>query len=122
MGLELAPRGSLPGLFLSSLSGQARRNGSLIPTWSGDGLANSRADKGLHMRYAKVTRNQFEFKDDAIVHKPTGAEFTPVVGTKDSVIIWTGDIGSTLPIGELYCYAEVLAMMKTLRLEWRCAA
>ena len=74
------------------------------------------------MRYEKVTRNQFEFKDDAIVHKPTRAEFTPVVGTKDSVIIWTGDIGSTLPTGELYCYAEVLAMMKTLRLEWRCAA
>jgi hypothetical protein len=74
------------------------------------------------MRYAKVRRNQFEFKDDAIVHTPTGAEFTPVVGTKDSVIIWTGDIGSTLPSGELYCYAEVLAMMKTLRLEWRCAA
>jgi hypothetical protein len=74
------------------------------------------------MKYAKVTRSQFEFKVDAIVHKPTRAEFTPVVGTKDSVIIWTGDIGNTLPTGELYCYAEVLAMMKTLRLEWRCAA
>jgi hypothetical protein len=66
--------------------------------------------------YAKVMRNQFQFKDESIVHTPTGAEFTPVAGASESLVIWTGDIGRILPGGTVYRYAEVLAMMKQV---WR---
>ena len=63
--------------------------------------------------YATVTRDQFEIANDAIIHKPTGAEFTPVLN--DSVIIWSGDIGQRLENGEVYRYADVIAMMKRIR-------
>ena len=66
--------------------------------------------------FAQVTRDQFEIKDDAIVHTLTGAEFTPVMGYTGSVLIWTGEIGRRLWSGEGYCYAEVMLMMKKL---WR---
>ena len=64
--------------------------------------------------YAQVTRDQFEINGGAITHRPTGAEFTPVLGHKDSVLIWTGEIGRMLPSGEAYRYAEVMRMMRTL--------
>jgi hypothetical protein len=64
--------------------------------------------------YTKVMRGQFEIKEGAIVHSPTGAEFTPVTGTPDSILIWTGDIGSVLDTGERYRYADVFAVMKTI--------
>jgi hypothetical protein len=64
--------------------------------------------------YTKVMRDQFEIKDGAIIHTPTGAEFTPVTGTPDSMPIWTGEIGSVLHTGERYRYADVLAVMKTI--------
>ena len=62
--------------------------------------------------YTKVLLNQFVIKDDSIIHMPTGAEFTPVRGTQDSLLVWTGDVGSILQTGERYRYADVLAMMK----------
>jgi hypothetical protein len=33
---------------------------------------------------------------------------------KNSLLIWTGDIGGILPTGERYQYAEVFAVMKTI--------
>jgi hypothetical protein len=66
--------------------------------------------------YAKVMRNQFQVKDCSIIHTPTGAEFTPVDAASESIVVWTGDIGRTLPDGAVYRYAEVLAMMKKV---WR---
>jgi hypothetical protein len=66
--------------------------------------------------YAQVTRDQFEIKDEAIIHTPTGAEFTPVLGHADSVLIWTGEISNGLSSGDIYQYAEVMVMMKKL---WR---
>lgn len=65
----------------------------------------------------QVTRHQFEIKDGSIIHTPTGAEFTPVIGTKESTTVWTGDIGRRLPSGEIYRYADVMAVMRTLRHE-----
>ena len=79
-------------------------------------LHESKAAEGQAM-YTKVMRDQFEIKDGAMIHKPTGAEFTPVTGTLDSILIWTGDIGGILPIlptGERYQYADVFAVMKTI--------
>jgi hypothetical protein len=64
--------------------------------------------------YTKVMRDQFEIKDGAIIHTPTGAEFTPVTSTPGSMLIWTGEIGSVLHTGERYRYADVLAVMKTI--------
>jgi hypothetical protein len=72
--------------------------------------------------YAKVMPNQFQVKDESIIHTPTGAEFTPVVGAEESMVIWTGDIGRALPDGAVYCYAEVLAMMKRVWREMALAA
>jgi hypothetical protein len=64
--------------------------------------------------YTKVMPDQFEIKDGAIIHTPTGAEFTPVSGAPDSLVIWTGDIGSMLQTGERFLYADVFAVMKTI--------
>jgi hypothetical protein len=72
--------------------------------------------------YSKVTRDQFQFRDESIVHTPTGAEFTPVIGYGDSMLIWTGDLDRSLPDGALYRYAEVLAMTKRLWREMALAA
>jgi hypothetical protein len=64
----------------------------------------------------RVTRDQFEVRDNVLVHRPTRAEFTPHPEREDSVTVWTGDIGARLPSGEIYAYDEVLAMMRTV---WR---
>ncbi len=64
--------------------------------------------------FAQVARDQFEIKEDAIIHTPTGAEFTPVMGHAESVLIWTGEIGNRLWSGEVYRYADVILMMKKL--------
>lgn len=66
--------------------------------------------------YAQVTRDQFEITADAIIHVPTGAEFTPVLGHAESLLVWTGEIGRKLWSGEIYRYADVMVMMKNL---WR---
>jgi hypothetical protein len=66
--------------------------------------------------HTPVTRGQFQISEEAVIHGPTGAEFTPTFGQADSVTIWTGDIGNRLPSGETYRYADVLAMMRTV---WR---
>jgi hypothetical protein len=41
---------------------------------------------------------------------------------EESMVIWTGDIGRVLPDGAVYCYAEVLAMMKRVWREMALAA
>jgi hypothetical protein len=76
-------------------------------------FCESKAAEGIAM-YTKVMRDQFEIKDGAIIHMPTRTEFTPVTGTLDSILIWTGDIGSVLQSGERYHYADVFAVMKTI--------
>ena len=69
----------------------------------------------MHTR-TEVTLDQFEVRDDLVVHTPTGAEFTPHSGKGDSVLVWTGEIGSRLSSGEFYQYGEVLTVMKAI---WR---
>jgi hypothetical protein len=64
----------------------------------------------------QIMLDRFQIDDEAIIHRPTGAEFTPTLGHADSVTIWAGEIGNRLPSGEAYSYADVLAMMRTL---WR---
>jgi len=51
--------------------------------------------------YTKVIRNQFEIKEGAIIHTPTGAEFTPVIGTADSILIWTGEDAVYRPASDI---------------------
>jgi hypothetical protein len=64
--------------------------------------------------HTHVTRDQFEVSADLVIHTPTGVEFIP--GSKDSLLVWTGEIGRMLFNGAVYRYGEVLAMMKTV---WR---
>ena len=66
--------------------------------------------------FTRATRTQFELKDGVFVHEPTQAGFTPHPDRENSFLVWTGNIGVRLPGGELYEYADVLAMMKTI---WR---
>ena len=66
-----------------------------------------------HM-HTRAIRSQFEIKERAVIHTPTGAEFIPQSG--DSVLVWTGDIGQKLPSGDVYQYRNVLHMMRTV---WR---
>jgi hypothetical protein len=61
-----------------------------------------------------VTRDQFEIREGVYVHKPTQAEFMPNPNGEGSLLIYTGGIGSRLENGELFNYAEVLAVMKRL--------
>ena len=64
--------------------------------------------------YTEVLRDQFEIREGAIIHRPTGAEFTPVNGTVDSILIWTGEIGRRLQTGERYRYADVFTVAKSI--------
>jgi len=66
--------------------------------------------------HAKVTPDQFEVRDDLVVHTPTGAEFIPNRGREESVVVWTGTIGKKPASGAIYRYGEVLAAMKAV---WR---
>jgi len=98
------------------------RKSTSIPTRSavnkleGQITLSNDGEEGLPMS-TPVMRRQFEFKDGSIIHTPTGAEFTPVKGTEDSTTIWTGDVGRRLPSGEIYRYADVMAVIKLLRHE-----
>jgi hypothetical protein len=66
--------------------------------------------------HAEVTPDQFEVRDDLVVHTPTGAEFTPNLEREDCLVVWTGEIGKTLSSGAIYRYDDVLAAMKSV---WR---
>ena len=76
--------------------------------------------------YTRVTKEQFEVRDGVYIHTPTGAEFDPHPNSQDSMLIYTGNIGSRLASGQLFDYADVLEVMKTLwkkpagsRAEWQ---
>ena len=62
--------------------------------------------------YTRVTKDQFEIRDGAYTHTPTGAEFAPNPDSEGSMLIYTGNINSKLASGELFAYAEVLQVMR----------
>jgi hypothetical protein len=67
--------------------------------------------------FTPVTRDQFEVREGVFVHTPTQAEFTPHPNHIDSLLVWTGNIVTRLPSGDLFDYAEVLAMMRMVQRE-----
>ena len=70
--------------------------------------------------YTPVRRDQFDTRGDTIIHAPTGAEFTANPSSRDSFIIWTGELGRHLPSGDRYSYADVLALVKSIWREGAC--
>jgi hypothetical protein len=74
---------------------------------------------GMATMYTRVTKDQFEIRDGVCIHTPTQAEFAPNPNSEDSMLIYTGNIGSKLASGALFAYAEVLQVMKVL---WRKSA
>ena len=64
--------------------------------------------------YTRVTKDQFEIRDGAYTHTPTGAEFAPNPNSEGSMLIYTGNIGSKLASGDLFAYDDVLKVMKAL--------
>src|SRR6185312_5709546 len=71
----------------------------------------TRINDGEATMYTRVTKDQFEIRDGAYTHTPTGPEFAPNPNSEGSMLIYTGNIGSKLASGELFAYAEVLEMM-----------
>jgi hypothetical protein len=67
--------------------------------------------------FTRVTRDQFAEREGVLIHMPTEAEFRPHAKREESVLVWTGNIGARLPSGEIFDYAEVLAMMRAVRRE-----
>jgi hypothetical protein len=66
--------------------------------------------------HAEVSPDQFEVRDDLVVHMPTGAEFTLHPRCEHSLVVWTGEIGRALESGAVYRYDDVLAAVKAV---WR---
>jgi len=66
-----------------------------------------------------VTKHQFEIQDGVYIHTPTQAEFEPSLSIPGSLLIYTGRIGSRLSSGEIFAYADVLSVMKSLWEEGR---
>jgi len=64
--------------------------------------------------YTRATKEQFEIRDGVYIHTPTDAEFAPNVNSEGSMLIYTGNIGSRLASGQLFAYADVLQVMRTL--------
>jgi hypothetical protein len=48
------------------------------------------------------------------IHTPTEAEFAPNPSSEDSMVIYTGSMGSKLASGDLFAYDDVLKVMKAL--------
>ena len=59
--------------------------------------------------YAVVSADQFGLVDGSVVHRPTGAEFTPTSKSAESLLAWTGAIERLTPDGRIVKYDEVLA-------------
>ena len=64
--------------------------------------------------YTRATKEQFEIRDGVYIHTPTDAEFAPKPNNESSMVIYTGNIGSRLADGQLFAYADVIQVMKTL--------
>jgi len=58
--------------------------------------------------YTPVSRDQFDTRRDTIIHAPTGAEFTANPSSRDSFLIWTGELDRHLPSGGRYSCKSAL--------------
>lgn len=68
------------------------------------------------MQYAAVVSDQFEWIDEWIVHKPTGARFKwayPKSQSNDILANW-GSAGDVLPNGDDYEKDEIARMAQVL--------
>jgi hypothetical protein len=70
--------------------------------------------KGRATVYTRVTKEQFEIRDGVYIHTPTDAEFAPNPNSEGSMVIYTGCIGAKLASGDLFDYAEILKVMRSL--------
>ena len=66
------------------------------------------------MPYTKVTQEQFESKENEVVHKPTGARFTAYKGIAQPHIVNWGRCGEVLASGEDYDREDVQRVAVTL--------
>jgi hypothetical protein len=69
------------------------------------------------MPVTKVTRQQFEIRENEVVHTPTGACFTAYPGEKEPYRVNWGMSGSLLQNGEDYRQADVSMMARQLLAE-----
>jgi hypothetical protein len=70
------------------------------------------------MSSTPVQRGQFEASPKGIIHKPTGATYTPHAGAPYSGNMNVGQLGNVLPNGEDYRRDEVQMMMEQLWAEY----
>jgi hypothetical protein len=62
------------------------------------------------MPYTPVTREQFEVKQDCVIHNPTGASFVAYPGIAEPHSVNWGRCGDVLPNGDDYSRREVQEM------------
>lgn len=63
--------------------------------------------------YADVSTDQFSLMEGSVIHLPTGAEFTPVSRSAESINVWTGNIERVTADGRIFKYDEVLRAMRS---------
>ena len=63
--------------------------------------------------YASVSRDQFSLVEGSVIHLPTGAEFTPLTRSADSITVWTGTIERMTADGRIFKYDDVLRAMRS---------
>lgn len=63
--------------------------------------------------YAHVAADQFSRVEGSVVHLPTGAEFTPVSKSAESITVWTGAIERVIADGRVFKYDDVLRAMRS---------
>jgi hypothetical protein len=70
------------------------------------------------MKSSLVTRDQFDISPQGIVHKPTGAVFTPYPGDRYSGTTRMGTLGRPQPNGAVYRAEDVERIMQELWAEY----
>jgi hypothetical protein len=70
------------------------------------------------MKTSLVTRDQFDISSQGIVHKPTGAAFTPFPGDRYSGTTRIGTVDSPQPNGVIYRAEDVERIMRELWAEY----
>jgi hypothetical protein len=103
--------------FLVELMRAAMRlGGGAVCDWLAEELGKpplsvdlSQADK-VATPYTPVEREQFEVKENEVVHKPTGASFIAFPGHAEPYFVDRGRCGSVLPNGDNFSQAAVQDM------------
>ena len=108
-------------MWLSNWSEAPPVPGHFLPQVGYDGAGLDGAPPGSaranEMPVTKVTRAQFEIRDNEVVHRPTGACFTAYPGEREPYRVDWAMSGSLLQNGDDYRQADVSRVARQLLAE-----